>query len=81
MPHLRSTVMPDDKLFDSTMEQRLQGAMIEYLDQQRLYMIQWNQAQDVIGTANAICVLGLTVAVFLLAARVNKLEGTANVNP
>lgn len=74
--------MDENKLvFDASMEQRLQGAMIEYLDQQRQFMIQWNQAQDVIVTANAACVLGLTVAVFLLAVRVHKLEGANHVSP
>ena len=63
-----------DPIFDTTMEQRLQGAMLEYLDGQRVFMLQWQQAQDVLIMMNGVAILGLAGVTFMLAMRVHKME-------
>lgn len=63
-----------DPLFDTTMEQRLQGAMLDYLDKQRIFMLQWQQAQDVLLVMNGVGLLGVAGAVFLCAVKIRQLE-------
>lgn len=67
--------------FDATMEQRLLSAHQDWLAQRQEFMIQWNQAQDVLVTANSVLILGLAVTCFVMARRVLELEGKINGNP
>lgn len=63
-----------DPMFETTMEQRLQSAMLEYLDTQRVFMVQWNQAQDILLTLNCATTIGLAAVVFVMAMRLHRME-------
>lgn len=67
---------PNDRVvFDATMEQRLLNAHQDWLASQHQLMVQWNRAQDVLLSGHSAAILGLSVVVFILAAKLRELEG------